>query len=141
MGSELFNKSGLIVKSIARHGENVLEVTVVPDRGYTHLTRSEVESLVAQLQDWLLEAPAPAPRDDLTCLFHGLLGAGMLAHADCDVVLERMAQTVAPELVVAIPQVCKCECRTCKRAWFNAGRPTCEPGGKITTLAERKRSE
>ena len=77
-----------------------------------------------------------------TCLFWGSLsdwqrGAG---HLNCDVILtkknlrgcvrnnetaESTAQ-IADGKVEAL--VCGCECTTCKRAWFAAGRPLIKDG-------------
>jgi hypothetical protein len=34
----------------------------------------------------------------------------------------------------SFPMVCPCDCKTCKRAWWEAGRPILKDGAIITTL-------
>lgn len=59
-------------------------------------------------------------KDDY-CPFWGPLD-GFLYHPDCDVFL-RNAHEAAHPPTEPLPIKCKCECRTCKRAWWAAGRP------------------
>ncbi len=61
------------------------------------------------------EAPLPASDPTSNCIKHGP-AIPLTDHPDCPVVMD------SPRL--GGPTVCTCECRTCKRAWFTAGRPS-----------------
>lgn len=71
----------------------------------------------------------------LECIAWGTLLPGLMNHDDCPVVLWR-ASDAAVEVVVPLPAVCPCECRTCKRAWWDDGRPRVV-SGKIERSATR----
>lgn len=55
------------------------------------------------------EQRRPDDRPELTCVAWGQLRRDCDDHPDCPV---RDGENV-----------CTCECRTCKRAWWDAGRP------------------
>jgi hypothetical protein len=57
---------------------------------------------------------------DFNCISWGDEGR-VLVHPDCDVVV----------VVSGVPRVCPCECRTCKRAWFDAGQPIVRDGNVV----------
>ena len=66
-------------------------------------------------------------KENMRCLFWGLLSDGRYQHLDCGVILnEKTKQAVSTGVKIheSLPQVCPCECTTCKRAWFAAGRPS-----------------
>ena len=60
-------------------------------------------------------------------------------HLDCPVVLtaEKVRESaIADELLAggkSFPMVCPCECKTCKRAWWDKGRPIVKDGKIITS--------
>lgn len=59
----------------------------------------------------------------LTCLVWGPLKGGT-DHASClSVVRDPDVCAVPLPATVTVPAVCDCECRTCHRAWWRAGRP------------------
>ena len=55
-------------------------------------------------------------------------------HTDCPVVLTRetvFESAIAAELLASgreFPMVCPCECKVCKRAWWDARRPIVRDG-------------
>ena len=54
-----------------------------------------------------------------------------LDHTDCFVVAtDESIKNDCPALPIKgdLPQVCPCECSTCKRAWWAAGRPMVRKG-------------
>lgn len=73
--------------------------------------------------------------DHLTCAAWGALGPGEFKHLDCPVIVREAAQACAgkPPIPGPLPQVCPCECFTCKRAWWAAGRPILHADGSVTT--------
>lgn len=61
-----------------------------------------------------------------SCAFWGELADWQDKHLDCGVIVDKknIGSTVIKMQNQKIPTVCMCECRTCKRAWEAAGRPT-----------------
>lgn len=60
----------------------------------------------------------------LWCPFWGSVGLS-LEHMNCDVVLRKASSSALPAgKLPELPCVCGCDCRTCKRAWWAAGRPS-----------------
>ena len=66
----------------------------------------------------------------LTCAVWGPLDEGRLVHMDCPVVVTQAHEGVTGSRARTeeLPIVCDCECSTCKRAWWNAGRPILKDG-------------
>lgn len=62
-----------------------------------------------------------------TCACWGPLGEHEMWHHDCAVTITDPSQQVAEHRVGPYPRVCTCECSTCKRAWWAAGRPRTTP--------------
>lgn len=78
-------------------------------------------------------------RATLFCIGWGNLRPGDgSTHMNCPVVLTRekvIESAIADELLASgkpFPMVCPCECRSCGRAWWEAGRPILR-NGKIVT--------
>jgi len=64
-----------------------------------------------------------AKQANLWCPFWGAIGPGP-SHMSCDVTLTDPATSaLRGNDTPPVPFVCKCECTTCKRAWWAAGRP------------------
>ena len=76
------------------------------------------------------------PATDLFCIGWGSLAGE--THTDCPVILTKDSvyeSAIASELLASgrdFPMVCPCECKTCKRAWWAAGRPIHKDGTIIT---------
>lgn len=53
-----------------------------------------------------------------------------LGHHDCPVIVNHPGEGVqgSPARTAKLPMVCKCECRECKRAWWDKGRPVLREG-------------
>lgn len=64
--------------------------------------------------------------EGLRCVAWGDLG-DFPWHMDCPVVLMH-ARNAAVPVTGPLPQVCRCECKTCKRAWEREGRPIVREG-------------
>ncbi len=71
--------------------------------------------------------------DSLICAAWGPLSVGRLVHLDCPVVVRAAHEAAdgAPGRSKPLPIVCSCECATCKRAWWDAGRPTWRDGAIV----------
>lgn len=82
---------------------------------------------IAGWPEWKKEAAAQAavtPDTGSVCVAWGPLGE-RLKHLDCPVVLTEWRQASGGRqfLPGPLPITCPCDCRTCKRAWWGAGRP------------------
>lgn len=62
------------------------------------------------------------------CACWGELLDGRVEHPDCDVIVTTPGQAVESQRAGPFPRLCACECATCKRAWWDAGRPALENG-------------
>lgn len=59
----------------------------------------------------------------LWCIANGSPGA-MPDHMDCPVIVRRETEVAGTRRdAVKLPALCRCECLTCKRAWWDMGRP------------------
>jgi hypothetical protein len=79
-------------------------------------------------------------RSDRFCIGWGkLLPSDGGIHLNCPVVLTREKvgeSAIAAKLLASgqsFPMVCPCECQTCSRAWWDAGRPIHKDGAIITS--------
>lgn len=71
------------------------------------------------------------------CATWGPLMPPHLDHMDCLVVIQHQDGRIASsERNKPIPRICSCECTTCKRAWWNAGRPILQKDGTISRKYE-----
>lgn len=71
----------------------------------------------------------------LWCVAWGAPGPGP-DHMDCPVVVTSDSQVATDQRGKnKLPVVCECDCTTCKRAWWNAGRPIMGEDGVIKTVA------
>ncbi len=75
------------------------------------INRASAEELVALAREASPELFVERKTDENTCL-------GAFGHQACPVVLYDRGQYL----------VCQCECRPCKRRWWNAGRPVVRDG-------------
>ncbi len=55
-------------------------------------------------------------------------------HMDCPVIVTTASQVTSARRASLgkLPALCECDCLTCKRAWWDMGRPT-RSGDKIVT--------
>jgi len=68
---------------------------------------------------------------DNKCAVWGSLDEWERDHMDCPVVVTTLDDLVLgsdADRNITLPHVCKCECRTCKRAWEAQGRPSVKDG-------------
>lgn len=79
---------------------------------------------------------------DRDCACWGPLIEGEIEHADCDVIVQHPGQCVSELRAGPFPRVCGCECTTCKRAWWRAGRPILREGAIVreSALDDAKRA-
>lgn len=82
-------------------------------------------------------------RSDLYCIGWGnLLPEDGGTHMNCPVVLTKDSvheSAIASELLSSgqsFPMVCSCDCKICKRAWWEEGRPIIRMGKIVTTKKE-----
>lgn len=64
----------------------------------------------------------------LVCAVWGPLYRG--EHMDCPAIVNHPHEGVtgSPARTASLPIICQCECRTCKHAWWKAGRPIMRDG-------------
>jgi hypothetical protein len=74
------------------------------------------------------------------CAAWGPLSAGRFTHMECPVVVHRAHEAApgAPGRTEPLPLVCSCECSSCKRAWWNAGRPKIQDGAIVTDRGDQE---
>lgn len=78
----------------------------------------------------------PAP--DVTCACWGPLEKWQHVHTDCEPVVTENTSVLTHLRGLPTPRVCTCECATCKRAWWAAGRPRVVEVNGVRTI-ERAR--
>lgn len=80
---------------------------------------------------------------DLICVFWGPLFDRELHHHSCGVVLRNLDEVATYKGKrlfdpPRIPMVCSCECQTCKRAWWDQGRPIIREDGTLRRVWDRE---
>ncbi len=84
---------------------------------------------------------AEAKELGMICIATGPPPGNRPDHFNCPVLIKHESQVASTRraLLGKLPALCECDCLTCKRAWWDMGRPT-QRDGKIVTSSGKSLS-
>lgn len=89
-------------------------------------TKKDFESAGVGASD--MAGSSMTTENDYFCATWGQLEPGQSHHLDCVAIVTKESQRCPRQHPLpSLPYVCECECLTCKRAWWAAGRPRTGP--------------